>query len=106
MGSIKISINIDEEMWNEFKRTVSSHYGNVRGLSTTVEEAIKCFNTAELLNRFTELKGIDVSTYPSLREIEEKRPQLKVSAGEAVRKMRDEREARISRCKHSSEGYI
>lgn len=99
MGTIKTTINVDEETWKEFRRTVSSRYGSVRKLSSTVEEAIKCFNTAELLDRFTELSEIDVSVYPSIREIEERRPKLETSSGEAVRAMRDERETRISRHK-------
>lgn len=97
MKTVKTTINIDEETWNEFKKTVSSRYGSIRKLSSAVEEAIQSFNTAELLNRFSGLMGIDTSTYPSVREIKEKRPRLEVSAGETVRAMRDEREARLSR---------
>lgn len=96
MNTIKTTINIDEETWNEFKRAVSSRYGSVRKLSFAVEEAIQCFNTAELLNRFRELMGIGAVVYPSIREIEKRRPRLEVSAGEEVRAMRDEREARMS----------
>jgi len=96
MNTIKTTINIDEATWNEFKKTVSSRYGSIRKLSSAVEEAIQCFNTAELLKRFTGLMGIDAGLYPSIREVEKRRPKLEASAGEAVRAMRDEREARIS----------
>jgi hypothetical protein len=96
IADIKTTINVDKETWNEFKRTVSSRYGSVRNLSSAVEEAIQSFNTVELLNRFVEQKGIEIEVFPSVREIEEKRPKLESSAGEAVREMRDEREARIS----------
>jgi len=97
MNTIKTTINIDEEAWNEFKKTVSSRYGSIRKLSYAVEEAIQCFNTAELLNRFSEMRGINASVYPSIREVEERRPRLEVSAGEVVRAMRDEREEGVPR---------
>ena len=97
MNKIKTTINIDEETWKEFKKMVSSRYGSTRKLSYAVEEAIQCFNTAELLNRFTKLMGIDAGVYPSLKEIKERRPKLETSAGEEVRAIRDEREASISR---------
>ena len=97
MNKIKTTINIDEETWNEFKKMVSSRYGSIRKLSYAVEEAIQGFNTADLLNRFTKRMGIEVRVYPSLKEIKERRPKLETSAGKAVRAMRNEREASISR---------
>lgn len=96
MTTVKTTVNIDEETWNRFKKTVSSRYGSIRNLSGAVEEAIKCFNTDELLSRFIETAGIDAGTYPSLKEVKESRPKLETSAGETVRAMRDERVARIS----------
>ena len=96
MTTVKTTINIDEETWNRFKKTVSSRYGSIRNLSGTVEEAIKCFNTEELLRRFMEMAGIDMGTYPSLKDVEERRPKPGTSAGEAVRAMREERVASIS----------
>jgi hypothetical protein len=96
IADIKTTINVDEETWNEFKRSVSSRYGSVRNLSSAVEEAIQSFNTVELLNAFVERKGIELGVYPSIREIEERRPKLGTSSGKEVREMRDEREVRIS----------
>lgn len=96
MTTVKTTINIDEETWNRFKKTVSSRYGGIRNLSGAVEEAIKCFNTEELLSQFMETAGIDMGAYPSLRDVEERRPKPGTSAGEVVRAMRDERVARIS----------
>jgi len=96
IADIKTTLNVDEETWNEFKRAVSSRYGSVTNLSSAVEEAIKSYNTVGLLNRFVEQKGIDLGVFPSIREIEERRPKLDTSTGKAVREMRDEGEARIS----------
>jgi hypothetical protein len=96
MTVTKTTINIDEETWNRFKRTVSTRQGNLRKLSGTVEEAIRAFDTEELVRAFMEATGIEPGGFPSLREVEEGRPRLDTSAGEAVRAMRDERDARVS----------
>ena len=96
MTTVKTTINIDEETWNRFKKTVSSSHGSIRNLSGAVEEAIKCFNTNELLNNFIEAAGIEAGPYPSLKEVKERRPKPGTSAGETIRTMRDDRDARIS----------
>ena len=99
MGVVKTTLVIDEETWNEFKRSVSSRYGSLKKVSFAVEEALRSFNTIELLEDFSKSKGFVINTYPSLREVEERRPKLKTSAGEEVRRLRDERQARLSRLK-------
>lgn len=96
MTTTKTTINIDEETWNRFKRTVSSRQGSLRNLSGAVEEAIKAFDTEELIRAFMEAMGIGSGGFPSLREVEDGRPRLDTSAGETVRAMRDERNARVS----------
>lgn len=96
MTTVKTTINIDEDTWNRFKKAVSSNQGSLRNLSSAVEEAIRCFNTDELLESFMEMRGIERGRYPSLREVEGSRPKLETSAGKAVREIRDERDARIS----------
>jgi len=95
MKVIKTTIAIGEETWNEFKKIVSLRYGSSRVVSHAVEEAIRCFNAAELLKSFSGAMGIAIE-YPSIREVEERRPKLRVSAGEEVRGIRDERQARLS----------
>jgi len=96
MVTVKTTIVVDEKAWTEFKKVVSSRYGGVRKLSSAVEEAIRCFNAAEMLNSFSSSVGLDTSVYPSIREVKARRPKLGTSAGEVVRKMRDERGTRIS----------
>lgn len=96
MGTVKTTIVIDEETWNEFKRSVSSRYGSPRKTSLAVEEAIKCSNAVELLKNFSSAMGLVADAYPSVREIEERRPKLETSAGEEVREIRDGRQARLS----------
>jgi len=97
MTAIKTTILVDEKTWNEFRRSVSRRYGSPRMASQAVEEAIRSFNSFELLKRFSEAAGLITSTYPSVKEIQERRPKLGTSAGEEVRRMRDERQARLSR---------
>jgi len=92
----KTTINIDEETWNRFKKAVSSRQGSLRNLSGAVEEAIRTFDTEELVKALMEATGIEPGGFPSLREVEDGRPRLATSAGETVRAMRDERDARVS----------
>jgi len=99
MTTIKTTIVVDEETWTEFRKVVSSRYGGLRKLSFAVEEAIKCFNAPELMRSFSSSVGLEASIYPSSIEVKSRRPKLKTSSAEALRKMRDEREARISRFK-------
>jgi hypothetical protein len=94
---IKTTVNIDEETLLEFKRVVASRYGSTRKLSAAIEEAIRSFNTAESLKRFAKTRGIDTTTFPSVREVEKRRPTLETSAAETVRAMRDERATHIPR---------
>jgi len=96
MATVKTTIVVDEETWTEFKKVVSSRYGGLRKLSFAVEEAIRCFNAPDLMRSFSSSVGLDTSTYPSSNEVKSRRPKLNTSSAEAVRKMRDEREARIS----------
>lgn len=96
MGTVKTTIVVDEKVWNEFKRIVSSRYGGLRKLSSTVEEAIRSFNAVDLLNSFSRSIGLDTSAYPSTKEVKSRRPKLATSAGRVVREMRDERQGRVS----------
>jgi len=96
LGVVKTTVVIDEETWNEFKRSVSSRYGSLRMASLAVEEALKCFNAIKLLKKFSEAIGFVTSVYQSVREVEERRPKMGTSAGEEVRRLRDERQDRLS----------
>jgi len=96
MGTIKTTIVLDEKVWNEFKRMVSSRHGSLRKLGSTVEEALRSFNAVDLLNSFSQSINLDISTCPSLSEVENRRQELATSAGEVIREMRDERQKRVS----------
>ena len=91
----KTTVNIDEETLREFRKAVASRYGSTRKLSAAIEEAIKSFNTSESLKSFAKARGIETSSFPSVREVQKRRPTLETSAAETVRAMRDERTAHL-----------
>jgi hypothetical protein len=70
-----------------FRKFVASRYGSLRMTSLAVEEAIKCFNAVGLLRSFSNAIGLVTGVYPSVREVEERRPKLGTLAGEEVRGM-------------------
>lgn len=90
MPSVKTTINIDEDTWNRFKRIVALSGGGLRNLSGAVEEAIRSYNTSEILGDFIKARELD-GEFPSLREVEESRPKADISAGKAMREFREER---------------
>lgn len=99
MGGIKTTIVIDEETLNEFRRFVSSKYGSSRMTSAAVEEALKSFNAIEYLKSFSDAMKLEITAYPSAKEVKERRPKLRTSSAKEVREMRDERQNRLSRLK-------
>lgn len=97
----KTTIVVDEGLWNRFKEFVFQMYGSSRKLSDVVEESIKTMDSVGLLMELAKLMGISGS-FPSSREIVERRPVVAELVGKIVREMRDEREARLSRFKRDS----
>lgn len=97
MGSVKTTINIDEEALKEFKKAASNRYGNSRKLSLAVEEAMRNYNTTTILTEYAKREGIPLDAIPSSREIMDRRPSVDWSAGEELRSMRDERAASVPR---------
>jgi hypothetical protein len=75
----------------------SSRYGSVRKLSAAIEEAMRSYNSRGILSAYAKKEGIALVAYPSPREVKERRPSVRASAGEEVREMHDAREAGISR---------
>jgi len=60
---------------------------------------MRTYNSIEILSAYAEKEGISSAMYPSSREVKERRPLVKVSAGETVREMRDAWEISVSRHK-------
>ena len=95
MTVIKTTINIDEKVWEEFKRAVNSKYGGSRNLSKVVEEAIRNYNIISMLRGSAEELGIEITELPSSSEVEARRPTVDEGSAKVIRDMRDEREARV-----------
>jgi len=83
---VKTSFYLNEEVWNSFRRAVLRK--GVRGLSREVEEALKSYNTLDLVRKIVEMLELGRS-FPSSNEVISSRP-AGGKAGEEVRRMRDE----------------
>lgn len=94
MTVVKTTINIDEKVWDEFKKTVNNRYGGLRNLSGAVESAIRNYNMVEVLRESASKLGVDPE-YPSSREVEQRRPTVTVSSSDVLREMRDGRQSRL-----------
>jgi len=95
MTTVKTTINISEEVWEEFKRTVNSRYGSSRSLSQLVEEAIRSYNVVEMLQESAGDLGVELGEYPSSSEVEARRITVPESSARILREMRDDRETRV-----------
>ena len=94
MNTTKTTVNLDEEVWEEFKKTVNTRYGSTRNLSNVVEAAISNYNMVMLLRSSAKKMELDV-VYPSSNEVEEKRPSSPVDSAKVLREMRDGRQDRL-----------
>lgn len=56
---------------------------------------MRTYNSTEILSAYAEKEGIALASYPSSREVEERRPLVKASAGETVRRARHLRILRL-----------
>jgi len=97
MDAVKTTINVDEETMREFKKMTTSRYGSARKLSAAIEEAMRSYNPTSILTKYAEKEGITLTSYPSSREVEQRRTKVEASAGIEVREMRNARETSISR---------
>lgn len=95
MTTVKTTVNIDEKVWESFKNTVNRRYGGSRNLSKMVEEAIRNYNTLEILRSSAKTLEIEISEYPSSTEIEANRPVMEDDSTDIIREMRDDRESRL-----------
>ena len=95
MTTIKTTITISGEVWEEFKRTVNSRYGGSRSLNQVVEEAIRRYNVVEMLRESAGDLGVEIGGYPSSGEVEAGRPTVPGSSARVLKKIRDGREARV-----------
>lgn len=96
MGEVKTTLVLDDKVWSEFRNYVLSKYGSIRKFSLGVTEALQSFNSLGLLESLTNSMKIELSSYPSSKEVKARRPKTKVSAGRIIREMRDARQTHLS----------
>ena len=96
MATIKTTLVLDERIWSEFRRFVEEAYGTTRKMSAAVEEAIRSFTPAAVLEAFASSAGIVLDSYPSSQEIISHRPKVRGSTAKTIRRMRDKRRKRVS----------
>jgi len=90
MTTVKTTITISEEVWEEFKRTLNSSYGGSRSLSQVVEEAIRSYKVVEMLKVSAGDLGVEIDEYPSSSEVEARRPRFPGSSARILREIRKE----------------
>ncbi len=88
----KISIYLDDEVWAKFREQVFKKYGNLRRLSSEVENVLRSTLIDELVVHEFEKMGAKAPEMVWAQEVGEKRPTLKGPSSEAlVREMREKR---------------
>ncbi|MBS7644844.1 MAG: hypothetical protein QXR65_01260 [Candidatus Bathyarchaeia archaeon] len=97
---VKTSFVIDEKVWTDFKTITLNRYGTKK-LSSAVEEALKAFNVLSMIEELAGKLDLEIF-YLSSRELKEKRPTVRASAGATIREMRDERETHLLRFQRDS----
>jgi hypothetical protein len=96
LPTIKTTLVLDEKIWSEFRRFVEEAYGTTRKMSAGVEEALRSFTPAAVLEAFVSSAGFVLDSYPSSHEIVSHRPKVRASTARTIRQMRDERRKRLS----------
>ena len=94
--TVKTTINIDEEKMARIKRTAQNLYGDTRSLSELFSDAAESFDGESILEAFTKETGWDDLPFPSLREVEERRPSSTEGSEKILREFRDRRANRAS----------
>jgi hypothetical protein len=96
LATIKTTLVLDEKIWSEFRRFVEEAYGTTRKMSAGVEEALRSFTPAAVLEAFASSAGFVLDSYPSSQEIVTHRPKVRTSTARTIRRMRNERRKRLS----------
>ena len=92
----KVSIYIDEELWQKFKKMIVQRTGDTRSLSKEVQSLIEeRIVEKTLLDAFKRL-DLNLEKLPSFGDIKLVVPTEPISSGKMVREMRDGRAESIS----------
>ena len=86
----KVAVYVDEAMWRSFKEEVLRKYGTTRRLNKEIEGLIESYSVRDaMIDCVNYLSG--TYGFISSEDVKKDRPELKSSAGEVLREMRDER---------------
>lgn len=92
----KVSIYIDDELWQNFKKMIVQRTGDTRSLSKEVQSLIEeRIIEKTLLDAFKKL-DLNLEKLPSFGDIKPVVPTKPTSSGRMVREMRDERAESLS----------
>jgi len=94
--TVKTTINVDEEKLKRIKRTARNIYGDSRSLSELMSDAADSFDAEAILEAFTRKMGWGAIEYPSLNEVEQRRPTSTEGSATIIRDMRESRVDRLS----------
>jgi hypothetical protein len=88
----KVSIYVDDEVWDSFKAQVFQKHGNLRKLSTEVEMLLRAAIVKDQVISAFEKIGVTAKGTASSQEIKAIRPKLRgPSSEEILRQMRNKR---------------
>ena len=88
----KVSLYIDEELWNKFKEVVLRKHGTLRKLSSEVESLLRASLIDEEIGHVFKRMGLDVRIPRSSEEIKKSRPKLRGPSSEIlIRELRGRR---------------
>jgi len=88
----KVSLYIDEELWNKFKEVVLRKHGTLRKLSSEVESLLRASLIDEEIGHVFKRMGLDVRIPRSSEEIKKNRPKLRGPSSEIlIRELRGRR---------------
>jgi hypothetical protein len=87
---MKVSLYLQDEVWRKFKKAVLRRTGELRSLSSEVQELIEENSAEDSLRKGFEKMNLDVKPISSSHVVPVK-PLIRTSSGAIIRKMRDRR---------------
>jgi len=88
-SKVKTSVYVDEKVWSDFKRAVLERGGDVRALSSEVEELLRDALVSEIV--VEGLKGLLSGEVRLGLDVKPVKPCVETSAGRVVRELRESR---------------
>ncbi len=85
---MKVSLYLQDETWRKFKRDVLRKTGQLRTLSSEVQELIEDNSTEDSLRKGFEKMKIEIKPVSS-SEVNPVRPSTRTSSAATIRRMRD-----------------